>query len=253
MSDEAKALYPLLLSLVDLTSLESTDNEKTIRELCRKALRCGESGLPMPAAVCLYSPWISIARQELQGSGIRIATVAGGFPHGQVPFASTVAEIRSALDQQADEIDLVFARGLFLAGETSKVSDQIAKVREITTPLTLKVILETGELVDPGLIAQASGLAIRAGADFIKTSTGKIQVGATPEAVSVMLEQIRIWSETTGKPVGIKPSGGISTPETALIYYRLVESILGPAWLTKERFRLGASKLVERLVDGCRK
>ncbi|NQV02550.1 MAG: deoxyribose-phosphate aldolase [Bacteroidia bacterium] len=246
---EQKERLSRILSLIDFTSLEGTDCDKSTVALCRKALYFGEQGLPFPAAVCIFSPFVKTARLELAGSGIRIATVAGGFPHGQVPIQAKLEEVAFAMDQGADEIDIVFSRGTFLAGHHQQVYDEIAAIREHCKQRTLKVILETDELGSPQLIAEASDIALQSGADFIKTSTGKIPEGATEQGVQIMLERIRSYYETTGVRRGIKPSGGISGPERALMFYELVSSILGEAWLSKELFRIGASRLAGKLAD----
>ncbi|MBN1199561.1 MAG: deoxyribose-phosphate aldolase [Bacteroidales bacterium] len=248
-AEDTREIFLPILSVIDLTSLEGTDSDETIRVLCRKAIHFGELGLPVPAAVCVFSPFISTARRELSGSGINIATVAGGFPHGQIPLQAKLEEVSFALDQGSDEIDIVFSRGTFLSGNYQQVFDEIALVREYCQASTLKVILETGELRSPELIAKASDLALQAGADFIKTSTGKIPEGATEEGVKIIIDQIRRFYECTGVKRGIKPAGGISEPEQALAFYQLVAATLGKEWLSKERFRLGASRLAGKLAD----
>ncbi|MBL7138836.1 MAG: deoxyribose-phosphate aldolase [Bacteroidales bacterium] len=246
---ELKERLSRILSLIDLTSLEGTDCNKSIVALCRKAMHFGEQGLPVPAAVCIFSPFVKTARRELSGSGIRVATVAGGFPHGQISLKAKLEEVAFAMDQGADEIDIVFSRGTFLAGHQQQVSDEISAIRESCSNKILKVILETGELGTGQLISEASDLALRAGADFIKTSTGKIPAGATEQGVKIMLERIHNYYETTGLRRGIKPSGGISDPTRALIFYQLVESNLGEAWLSRELFRIGASRLAGKLEE----
>ena len=246
---ELKELLSTILSLIDFTSLEGTDSDKSTVDLCRRAMDFGEKGLQVPAAVCIFSPFIRTAHRELSGSGIRIATVAGGFPHGQVPLQAKQEEVAFAVNQGADEVDIVFSRGNFLAGHQQQVYDEIATLRDICKPLTLKVILETGELGTPEHISEASDVALRAGADFIKTSTGKIPSGATEQGVIIMLERIRNYYETTGIRRGIKPSGGIADPDRALMFYELVSSRLGEAWLSKELFRFGASRLAGKLAE----
>jgi len=241
-------IYSRILALIDFTSLDGTDNDQSTISLCLKAIHFGEQGLPVPAAVCVFSPFVKTAHRELSGTGIFVATVAGGFPHGQSPIQAKLEEVSFAIDQGADEIDIVFSRGAFISGNHQQVYDEIAVIREYCQEQTLKVILETGELGSPGLIAEASDLALKAGADFIKTSTGKIPEGATEEGITVMLERIRTFHENTGLKRGIKPSGGISEPEQALAYYNLVSSILGEAWLSKDLFRIGASRLAGKLA-----
>ncbi|MBE0648868.1 MAG: deoxyribose-phosphate aldolase [Bacteroidales bacterium] len=246
---EHRDRYIRIFSLIDFTSLNGTDSIKSTVSLCRKAMFFGEQGLPVPAAVCVFSPFVQTALRELSGSGMTVATVAGAFPHGQAPIQSKLEEVSFALDQGADEIDLVFSRGVFLSGDHQQVYDEIAVIREYCEEKTLKVILETGELGTPELISEASDLALNAGADFIKTSTGKIPEGATAQSVAVMLDRIRAFHEKTGGIRGIKPSGGISEPDKALLFFNLVAEKLGEEWLTKERFRIGASRLAGKLAE----
>jgi deoxyribose-phosphate aldolase len=238
-----------LSSFLDLTSLEGTDHPEKIRQLCKKALLFKEKGLPYPAAVCIYTPFIETARQALKGTPIRVATVAAAFPSGQQPLSLKLDEIRFAVQEGADDIDVVISRGTFLAKEYATVFRELEAMREITRGKILKVILETGELQSPENIAKASEIAIGAGADFIKTSTGKISPAATEEAVFIMLQVIREHYLKTGKKVGIKPAGGISDPEKALNYYWLVKETLGETWLNPELFRLGTSRLADRIME----
>jgi deoxyribose-phosphate aldolase len=176
-----------------------------------------------------------------------VASVAGAFPAGQSPIAIKLQEVQYALDEGADEIDMVISRGSFLEGDYNKVFDEISAIREITDNHTLKVILETGELQNSANISKASDLAMKAGADFIKTSTGKIAVSATLEAAEVMLQSIKKFHDTTGKWVGFKAAGGISTPDEALKYHQLVTQIVGKEQTTNQFFRIGASRLTDRL------
>lgn len=238
-----------LFSLMDYTSLDGADHPAKIEALCRKAISFGEKGLPWPAAVCIYPPFIALARQVLQGTPIHVATTAAAFPSGQMPLHVKLEEIRYAVGEGADEIDVVISRGTLLAGEYLKIYRELDSMRELCSSCTLKVILETGELQTPENIARAGEIAIEAGADFIKTSTGKISPAATPEAVFIMLHLIREFYRRTGKKVGIKPAGGISEPAQAMAYYRLVNGILGEEWLTLTLFRIGASRLADRIVD----
>ena len=241
-----------LLSCIDLTTLEGSDNNGRIVELCRKACSFGESGLPMPAAVCIYPPFVRLAKNQLKGTDIRIAAVAGAFPSGQSPLAVRLEEVRYTVNEGADEIDMVISRGRLLEGDDAYIFDEIAAIREICKEVLLKVILETGELRSPALIRKASGIAIKAGADFIKTSTGKIQPAATEEAMEIILEVIREEYERTGTRIGMKPAGGISEPMQAMQYYLLVERILGTPWLDKNHFRIGASRLADGLAQKIR-
>jgi len=241
-----------ILSLLDLTSLEGTDTGQKIRNLCEKALSFKDKGLPYPAAVCIYPPFIRSARQVLQHSGIKIATTAASFPSGQMPISIKLEEIRYALDEGADEVDVVISRGTFLEGNHHIVYRELDAIRELTNGHTLKVILETGELGTYQNIAKASEIAIEAGADFIKTSTGKINPAATEVSVFIMLQVIKAYFLKTGKKVGIKPAGGISDPKQALNYYSLVREILGQDWLQPGLFRIGASRLADQLTELCK-
>jgi deoxyribose-phosphate aldolase len=249
MSAEQTTIYRQLLSFLDLTSLESTDTRETIQTLCAKARSFGDRGLPHPAAVCVFSPFIQTARESLNGTSIKIATVACGFPHGQIPESAKESEVRFALDAGVQEVDIVFPRGWLLDKKPETLHDHVIKVREWTQSIHLKVILETGELKDPGLIAEASQIAMDAGADFIKTSTGKGKIGATPESVDIMTREIQVYWKNSGRKVGIKPAGGISTPEDAQRYYEIVATNLGKDWLKPSLFRIGASRLADRLIE----
>jgi deoxyribose-phosphate aldolase len=243
-----KDAYRFLLSCIDLTTLEGSDTDARIKDLCKKAVSFGESGLPLPAAVCVYPPFVSLAKHQLKGTGIRTASVAGAFPSGQSPLSLRLLEVKYAVGEGADEVDMVISRGKFLEGDERFVFDEIAAVREICKNVHLKVILETGELKTEELIQRASEIAIAAGADFIKTSTGKIQPAATPEAAAVMLGVILDTFKATGKKIGFKPAGGISEPSQALQYFELVKSIAGDAWLSSNLFRIGASRLADKLA-----
>jgi len=237
-----------ILSCIDLTSLEGTYNTERITALCRKAISYGERGLPLPAAVCIYPVFIGTARRLLKGTGIRIASVAGAFPAGQAPLSLRLEEAKYAVNEGTDEIDMVISRGKLLEGDDSYVFDEIASFREISKGIRLKVILETGELKTDDLIRKAARIAISAGADFLKTSTGKVQPGATPGSVAILLEMIREENVKTGRKVGIKPSGGISYPSVASGYLRLVQQVLGNGWLNPSLFRIGASRLADAIA-----
>jgi len=239
-----------MLNYVDLTTLEGSDNTDRIEQLCEKGLSLPEQGegIKGVAAVCVYPPFVAFASEILQGSGIHVASVAAGFPSGQLPIHLKVNEVEYAVEQGANEIDIVISRGTFLEGDYDQVFDEIAMLKEACGEAHLKVILETGELGSLTNIKIASELAIAAGADFIKTSTGKIPVAATPEAAWVMLTCIKEHFEKTGRRVGFKAAGGISDPMQALLYTKLVEKILGKEWLNNSLFRIGASRLVDRLM-----
>jgi len=238
-----------VFSCMDFTSLDGSDNEEKIRILCEKAISFGEKGLPYPAAVCIYPPFISVAKQTLKGTPIKIATTAAAFPSGQMPLSVKLEEIKYAIGEGADEVDVVITRGTFLAGEYRTIFRELDSMRSLVNPGLLKVILETGELKTPENIARASEIAIEAGADFIKTSTGKITPAATPEAAYIMLKVIDACYRNTGKQIGIKPAGGIADPATALNYFWLVKELLGNKWLTPSLFRIGASRLADRIIE----
>ncbi len=237
------------LSILDLTTLEGSDNGITITNLCNKAKSFEAKGLPNVAAVCVYPVFVRQAKSLLTGTSINVASVAGAFPSGQSPIHIKLAEIQYAIDEGADEIDMVISRGKFLNGDYLEVFDEIHSIREICDNVHLKVILETGEIGNLNAVFDASMIAMKAGADFIKTSTGKIAQAASPEVAFVMLSAIKQFHEKTGKIVGFKPAGGISSPEQAILYLKLVESILGPQWLSKNLLRIGASRLATNIVE----
>lgn len=229
------------LSLVDLTTLEGKDTTERVQEMCKKAVASGV------AAVCVYPTLVSTAKETLVNSGKKVASVAGAFPSGQLPLELRLKEAEYALAEGADEIDMVISRGRFMEGDAAFLAEEVAAFKKVCGAKTLKVILETGELENLQLISNAARIALEAGADFIKTSTGKTGVNATLPAVCVMLLAIRDHHVATGKKAGIKPSGGISDGKTAVQYLRLTEQILGKEWLTPSLFRFGASRLVDNL------
>lgn len=238
-----------VFSCIDNTTLEGADTRQRVQQLCERSIQLQDAahGISHVAAVCVYPVFVRQAAHLLQNSGIKVASVAGAFPAGQSPLPVKLQEIKYALDEGADEIDMVISRGSFLEGDYQKVFDEIAVIRDLTQGRTLKVILETGELQTADNIAKASQIAIDAGADFIKTSTGKIAVSATLEAAEVMLNIICNHHKKTGKWVGFKAAGGISTPEEVLKYYLLACQIVGKEQTTNQFFRIGASRLTERL------
>ncbi len=240
----------LALSMVDLTTLEARDTAGKVRQLCQKAMHPCDSipGLPTPAAICVYPNLISVAKKALKGSPVKIAAVATAFPSGMSTLQVKLDETRWAVDQGADEIDMVISRGRFLTGDYAFVSDEIAAVKEACGAAHLKVILETGELSTLDNVRRASDLAMNAGADFIKTSTGKVQPAATLPVTLVMLEAIRDFYYRTGRKIGMKPAGGIQTAKTALQYLVMVRETLGEDWLNPDLFRFGASVLVNDLL-----
>jgi deoxyribose-phosphate aldolase len=241
----------LAVAMMDLTTLEGKDTPGKVAYLCRKALRPidREFGVPSCAAVCVYPNMVRHARRFLgDSSPVRIASVATGFPSGQFPLRTKLEETRRAARDGADEIDMVIDRGAFLAGEYAKVFDEIAKVKEACGRAHLKVILETGELVTYDNVRRASDLAMEAGADFIKTSTGKVNPAATPGVTLVMLEAIRDRFFVTGRRIGMKPAGGIRTARQALAYLVMLAETLGDDWLTPDLFRFGASTLLNDVL-----
>jgi len=240
----------LAISMLDLTTLEGKDSEGKVRQLCRKGIRPlpEDPTVPHVAAICVYPNMVPIAKDALGGSGVKVASVATGFPAGLVPLAVKLEDTRRAVDMGADEIDMVIDRGAFLSGELAKVADEISAVKEAAGPAHLKVILETGELETYDNVRRASDLAMACGADFIKTSTGKVQPAATPPVVLVMLEAIRDFYLATGRRVGMKPAGGIKTSKQALHLLVMVKETLGDAWLTPDLFRIGASTLANDLL-----
>jgi deoxyribose-phosphate aldolase len=248
-SSKVQALK-LALSMIDLTTLEGADSDGKVRQLCSKAKHLHDSlpDLPHVAAVCVYPMLVRVAKTELQNSGIKIAAVATGFPSGQYPRETKLTDTKFAVDEGADEIDMVISRGHFLSGEYSYVFDEIAAIKEACGPAHLKVILETGELGSLDTVRKASDLAMHAGADFIKTSTGKVQPAATPQVTLVMLEAIRDFYYATGKKIGMKPAGGISTAKTALQYLVMLRETLGQDWLTPDLYRIGASRLANDIL-----
>jgi deoxyribose-phosphate aldolase len=240
----------LAISMLDLTTLEGKDSEGKVRQLCRKAIRPlpGDPSVPHVAAVCVYPNLVAIAKDALAGSGVKVASVASGFPAGQVPLSAKLDDTRLAVEAGADEIDMVIDRGAFLSGDYEKVASEIVAIKDASGDAHLKVILETGELETYDNVRKASRLAMTYGADFIKTSTGKISPASTPGVVLVMLEAIRDFYLETGRRVGMKPAGGIKTSKQALHLLVLVKETLGDAWLTPDLFRIGASTVTNDLL-----
>ncbi len=240
----------LVLNMIDLTTLEGKDTEGKVKQLCYKAMHPHDAipGLPTVAAVCVYPSMVKVAKKAVEGSGIKIASVATAFPSGQAPRDVKIRDTRYAVDQGADEVDMVISRGKFHSGEYNFVFDEIAAVKEACGEARLKVILETGELGSFDKVRRASDIAMQAGADFIKTSTGKIQPAATMPVTLVMLEAIRDHYYKTGRMVGMKPAGGISKSKLALHYLVMVKEVLGEDWLNNEWFRFGASSLANDVL-----
>jgi len=253
---EAK-LWALELSvrMMDLTTLEGADTPGKVAALCSKAARPDpvDRTVPPVAAVCVYPNLVQVAKERLEGTGVKVASVATGFPSGQYPTEIKVADVRAAVELGADEIDMVIDRGAFLSGRYAKVYDEIVRVKEACGGTHLKVILETGELGTYDNVRRASLLAMAAGADFIKTSTGKISPAATLPVALVMLEAIRDVQDETGRKIGFKPAGGIRTAKQAIQHLVLVHETLGPDWLTPDLHRFGASSLLNDVLMQIRK
>lgn len=249
ISDEKESLKTIFQS-IDFTTLEAFDNKQKINEFCAKALAFPKQQpyLSVPA-ICIYSPFVKQAKQLLNGSDIHVATVACAFPSGQMPFDLKVKEVEYCVEQGADEVDMVISRGTFLAGNYDEVFNEIKTIKATCEDAHLKVILETGELKTVANIRKASELAILAGADFIKTSTGKVPVAATPLAAIIMIDTIKEYYEATGKKVGFKPAGGMKVADDALTYYYLLKGILGEPWLNKNLFRVGTSRLAGQIIE----
>jgi len=240
----------LALSMIDLTTLEGKDTKGKVQQLCYKAMHPHDTlqNIPTVAAICVYPSHVSIAKRALKGSDINVASVATAFPSGQSSLDVKLDDTKFAVDQGADEIDMVISRGQFLAGNYQFVFDEIAAIKEACGKAHLKVILETGELDTLDNIRKASEIAIHAGADFIKTSTGKIQPAATMQVTYVMLDAIKDFYLKTGKMIGMKPAGGISNSKLALHYLVMLNEVLGEKWMNKEYFRFGASSLANDVL-----
>jgi deoxyribose-phosphate aldolase len=240
----------LAVSMMDLTTLEGKDTPGKVKQMCQKALRPLEEdpSIGPCGAVCVYPNFVAVAKEALRGSTVKVASVATAFPSGQSPLSIKLDDTRRAVDFGADEIDMVIDRGAMLAGDYAKVYDEIAATKEACGAAHLKVILETGELGSYDMVRKASELAIAAGGDFIKTSTGKIQPAATPPVTLVMLEAIRDHYYATGRKIGMKPAGGVRTAKQCLHYLVIVKETLGDAWLTPDLFRFGASALLNDVL-----
>jgi len=240
----------LTLSMIDLTTLEGQDTPGKVRQLCQKAIHLHDSipNLPQVAAICVYPTMVAIAKESLKGHDIKVASVATAFPSGMTPLSIKLEETQIAVEAGADEIDMVISRGAFLQGRFDAVAQEIAAVKVACGDAHLKVILETGELGSLDQVRTASMLAMHAGADFIKTSTGKIQPAATMPVTLVMLSAIRDYYQATGRQVGMKPAGGISNAKSAITYLVMLRETLGNAWMTPTWFRFGASSLANDVL-----
>lgn len=240
----------LSIQMMDLTTLEGMDTPGKVAQLSAKAIHPDPTDpqIPSVAAVCVYPAMVPYARQALEGSSVKVAAVSTYFPSGQADLGLRLSETAAAVEAGADEIDMVISRGSFLAGDYFKVYDEIVKVKEASGPAHLKVILETGELQTLDNVRRASMLAMAAGADFIKTSTGKVTPAATLPVTLVMLEAIRDFEAATGVQVGMKPAGGIRTAKDAIRYLVVLNETLGTAWMTPDWFRFGASSLLNDVL-----
>ena len=238
-----------LIAMLDLTTLEGADTPGKVRSLCQKARQPDpDRDYPSVGAVCVYPPMVSVAREEVAGTDIRVASVASYFPSGQAALDERIEEVERVRDAGADEIDVVMNRNAFLSGEYGRVHRELSALAEASGDAHLKEILESGELETYDAVRLASRIAMDAGADFIKTSTGKVKPAATMPVTLVMLEAIRDYHLDTGQKVGMKPAGGIRKAKPALRYLVMVKETLGDAWLTPERFRIGASSLLNDLL-----
>ena len=240
----------LAISMVDLTTLEGMDTPGKVRALCAKALRPDPTDPTTPhvAAVCVYGDMAGVARESV-GDALHVAAVATAFPSGRASLDVKLTDTREAVAAGADEIDMVIDRGAFLAGHYLDVYDEIVGVKEACGTAHLKVIFETGELRTYDNVRRASWLAMLAGADFIKTSTGKVSPAATPPVTLILLEAVRDWHRATGRYVGVKPAGGIRTTKDAIRYLVMINEVCGEAWLTPDLFRFGASALLNDLLQ----
>lgn len=243
--------FKTIFSCIDNTTLEGADTHQKVDQLCMRSLQMTDrsKGIPTVAAVCVYPVFVRQAKHLLEGSGIKVASVAGAFPAGQSPIEIKLAEVRYALNEGADEIDMVISRGSLLEGNDQKVKDEVAAIKEACGDRHLKAILETGELQNSDNIYRASMLAMQGGADFIKTSTGKIAVSATPESAQTMLQAIVDFEKTSSRKIGFKAAGGISTPDQALEYYNLTFRMMGHERANNQYFRIGASRLTNRIFE----
>ena len=249
-ADSKARAIDLAISMIDLTTLEGQDTPGKVRALCAKARRPdpADSTTPSVAAVCVYGDLVGVAVDALSGSGINVAAVATAFPSGRASREVKLADTVDAVQAGADEIDMVIDRGAFLTGRYLDVFDEIVATKQACGDAHLKVILETGELATYDNVRRASWLAMLAGADFIKTSTGKIAPAATRPVTMIMLQAVRDYRETTGMMVGVKPAGGIKTTKDAIRYIVLVNEVAGIDWLCPEWFRFGASSLLNDLL-----
>jgi len=239
-----------ILCFIDLTTLNGGDDDERIEQLCKKSISPGKInlGIESTASVCIYPIFVPLAKKILSKTKVKVASVAGGFPSGQIPLSLRIDEVSWAIQNGADEIDMVISRGKLLSGNENYVYNEIVEHKKVCGDKTLKVIIETGELKDYEIIKRASEICISAGADFIKTSTGKIQPSATLEASWVILNVIKEHYQKTKQKIGFKCAGGISESQDAIKYYLLVKNILGEEWLCPDLLRFGASRLFDNIM-----
>ena len=244
-------VYKFCYSAIDLTTLSCTDSVESVQVFVRKALDFYEKypHIPNVASICVYPSFVETVGLEIDGTPMRITSVAGGFPASQSFIEVKALEVAMAIENGADEIDIVLHPGMMLAGNDAEAASEVELLREEAKDVVLKVIIESGALKTPELIRRASLVSMFAGADFIKTSTGKIDVAATPEAAFVMCHAIKDYYNLTGRKVGFKAAGGVKTPEDAALYYTIVEEVLGKEWLTTDLFRIGASSAANNLIS----
>ena len=240
----------LAISMIDLTTLEGADTQGKVRQLCAKAVRPEPADVTVPsvAAICVYPDLVATARHALRGSSVAVASVATAFPSGRASLAVKLADVRDAVAAGADEVDMVIDRGAFLQGQVGKVAEEIVAVKAACGAAHLKVILETGELATYDNVRRAAWLAMLGGADFVKTSTGKVAPASTLPFALVLLEAVRDFSAVTGRGVGVKVAGGIRTSKDAIRYLVVVNETVGDPWLRPARFRIGASSLLNDLL-----
>ena len=251
-SNENAEVYKFCYSAIDLTTLSCTDSVASVTEFARKAAEFNERfpHIPNVASICIYPSFVETVGLAVDGTPMRITSVAGGFPASQTFLEVKALEVAMAIENGADEVDIVLNVGRMLTGEYDEAANEVEVIRAETDPeVVLKVIIESGALKTPELIRKASLLSMFAGADFVKTSTGKIDVAATPEAAVVMCHAIRDYYEKTGRKVGFKAAGGVRTPQDAVLYYTIVREILGEEWCTTDLFRIGASSAANNLLS----
>lgn len=244
-------VYKFCYSAIDLTTLSCTDSHESVREFARKAVEFTEKypNIPNVASICVYPPFVEDVGLEVDGTPMRITSVAGAFPAAQSFIEVKALEVAMAIENGADEIDIVLNPGLIISNHIDEAASEVELLCNEAKDVVLKVIIESGALKTPELIRRASLVSMFAGADFVKTSTGKIDVAATPEAAFVMCHAIKDYYEKTGRKVGFKAAGGVKTPEDAALYYTIVEEVLGKEWLTTDLFRIGASSAANNLIS----